>query len=1249
MKRVLFIALVVISNVALAQNTNLLWKSNTVAKARTSSAAALPQKSLYDLDLTALQQILVNAPVRMVNARTSTTMITLPNADGVFESFRVYDNPVMDPALAARYPQIKSYLAEGVDSPGARVYFSFSPLGFKSMALYPGKPTVFIEPVSADKETYTVYRKSDYKTALSRIECSVIDDAVSSIASGADARPNADDAKLRTFRLALSCTGEYTAYFGGTKALALAGMNNTLTRCNGIFEADFGLRLVLIATNDNVIYTSSSTDPYSDATSMSSWNSQLQSTLTSVIGEANYDIGHLLGATGGGGNAGCIGCVCNSGSKGSGYTSPSNGIPVGDNFDIDYVAHEIGHQLGANHTYTHVTEGTSAQMEPGSGSTIMSYAGITTKDIQRHSDPYFHAISIQQVTNNIKIKTCPTLTNTGNSIPVVNAGLDYTIPQSTPFMLTGTASDANGDALTYAWEEMDLGTAATSTPTSTATAGPTFRSYIPTTSPTRYFPRMATVLTGLTTTAGTEIPWEVMPTVSRTMNFRLTVRDHRAGGPSNNSDDAIVTVNAAAGPFLVTAPNTAVSYSGGTTQTITWNVAGTTANGVNCANVNILLSTDGGLTFPTTLLSGTANDGSENVVIPNTAGTANRIMIKGSNHIFFDVSNVNFSITTGTVVVDTVPPAVVTTLAASGTTTASTNLTWTPTTDNIGVTTYDVYQNGVLKTSSALTTVSVTGLSAGTSYNYYVIAKDAAGNASPASNTAIVTTLSVDSVAPSASVLSASATTTTTTNLGWTAATDNVGVTGYNVYQNGIFKATTSSNSYVVTGLTASTTYTFYVVARDTAGNSSASSNIATVTTLSLADTTAPSTSTLSASGTTTSTTNLSWTASTDNVGVTGYSIYQNGVFKATVSGNSYAVTGLTALTTYNFYIVARDAAGNFSASSNTATVTTLSLGDVSPPSTPTLTASGTTSSTTNLSWTTATDNIGVTGYSVYLNGVLKTTTSSTSYAVTSLSALTTYSFYVIARDAAGNSSASSNIATVTTLSIVKPYCIPAPKSSAREYINKVQLGAINNLSGNNGGYANFTTISTNLALGSNNVVSITPAWSGTIYSEAYRIWIDFNKDGDFDDSGELVLSQSKNRLTVITGTIAVPSTAVLGSTRMRVAMKFNAFPSSCESFNNGEVEDYSVNITASGRFEEEESTARLDFKLYPNPVKGEILNISSLDSPTTFRIFNLLGQELINNAIEGDTIYVGTLPSGTYLIEVSNGSSVLTKRFIKQ
>ncbi|WP_264519859.1 reprolysin-like metallopeptidase [Flavobacterium sp. N1994] len=1151
--KLLIVTLLVASSFSFAQNKSSVWtattkKSNMVAL---ESRMQLPEKNLFNLDLLSLKASLSNVPSRMATSK-SNTIFSIPNAEGVLENYRVYENSNMDPALAARYPEIKSYIGIGIDNPTAKAYFSVSPLGFKSMVISGDKSAVFIEPISADLGTYTVYRKSDKAQSLTRFECSVIDVATPQV-NASTARPNADDALMRTFRLAMSCTGEYTTYFGGTKALALAAINNSLTRCNGVFENDFGARLVLIANTDLVIYTNASTDPYSAAASMSSWNSQLQSTLTSVIGEANYDIGHLFGASGGGGNAGCIGCICVNGSKGSGITSPADGIPSGDNFDIDYVAHEMGHQMGANHTFTHSNEGSGVQMEPGSGSTIMGYAGITSLDVQPHSDPFFHAVSIQQVTNNIKAKTCSINIATGNAIPTANAGLDYTIPKSTPFMLTASATDANGDALTYNWEEMDNQTTSAA-PSATKTTGVDFRSYNSSASPTRYFPRMASVLTGATTTAGTELTVEALPSVARTLNFRVTVRDNHAGGPANNSDDMIVTVNATAGPFSVTSPNTAVSYAGGSSQTVTWAVAGTTANGVNCANVDILLSTDAGNTW-STLLAATPNDGTEAVTIPNTPGTTNRIMVKGTNHIFFDVSNANFTITAG----------------------------------------------------------------------------------------------STDTVAPTAPTLSASGTTQTTTNLSWSGATDNVAVTSYDVYKDGVLLGSTASTSFVVSGLANTTTYVFTVKAKDAAGNASAASNAVSVTTLAPApDTTAPTAPTLSASGTTLTSTVLSWSGATDNVAVTGYDVYQGGVLKTSTTSTTLTVTGLSSSTAYTFYVQAKDAAGNISLASNTVTVTTLTP-DTTVPTTPTLSASGTTATTTNLSWTGATDNVAVTGYDVYKGGVFLASTTTASYAVTGLTASTAYTFTVRAKDAAGNASPDSNSVSVTTLANTVTYCASTSSITTDERIGKVVFGTISNTSTGTAGYENFTALSTNAVRGTAYTITITPTWTSTVYKEGYAVWIDYNGNGVFTDAGEKVWTKAASTTTPVSGTFTIPTTATLGATRMRVQMSYNATPtSSCQSITYGQVEDYTVNITATARIDETANTG-ISFNLYPNPVKGDMLNISNLEAPSTYRIFNMMGQELGNGKIENDAIYVGGLKTGTFLIEVSNGSSSTTKRFIKE
>ncbi|MGE4512772.1 MAG: reprolysin-like metallopeptidase [Chryseobacterium sp.] len=973
-KQLSLLGMLFLSGISFGQ-TDRLWSagSEKTTSEIFENKSNIINPRIYSLDINGLKNVLAKAPKRLAAGEKSEIIISFPNAEGKMENFKIRENSNFDPQLAAKYPDIKSYVGEGLENSSSTVYFSVSPLGLSSMEIYGDKSAVFIEPYTKDLSTYVVYKKSDKKDNLDKFECTVLDVAQKGAATSSDitARPNADDAKLRTFRLALSCTGEYTAYFGGTKANALAAMNNTMTRVNGVFEKDFSARMVLISNNDSVIYTSASSDPYSSASQMNNWNSQLQSTLTSVIGEANYDIGHLFGATGGGGNAGCIGCVCTNGSKGSGYTSPADGIPSGDNFDIDYVAHEMGHQFGGNHTFSMSNEGTGANMEPGSGSTIMGYAGITSQDIQPHSDAFFHAISIQQITNNIKAKTCPVSTNTGNSIPTANAGSDYTIPKGTPFMLTGTGTDANGDSLTYIWEQMDNAsssqTGSSSAASATKSSGPTFRSWTPQTSPVRYFPRMASVLAGATTTAGSEITVEALSNVARTYNFRFTVRDNRAGGSGNNSDDTVITVNGTAGPFSVSSQNSATTYTGGTSQTVTWNVAGTTANGVNAANVDILWSTDSGNTW-TTLLAGTPNDGSQAVTIPNSSTTTGRIMVKGSNHIFFDVNNANITVNAG-----------------SGT-----------------------------------------------------------------------------------------------------------------------------------------------------------------------ADTTAPTAPTLTASGTTSTSTNLSWSGATDNVAVTGYNVYQGTSLIGSTASTSYTVTSLTPSTTYSFSVRAKDAAGNISSSSNTVSVTTLAGSTVS-------------------------------------------------------------------------------------------YCSASATNTADERIGNVKFGTINNTSTGTSGYEDFTSVSTSVTRGTSYTISVTPVWTSTIYSEAYAVYIDYNGDGDFSDSGELAWSKTGSTTSPATGSITIPSTATLGTTRMRVMMKYSSLPSSsCGNYTYGQVEDYTLNIVSSGRSETDTKDLITDIKLYPNPVK-DILYISNTKAED-YKIFDMGGKLINSGKLERGSVNVSGLIKGAYLIQIDGTS----KRFIK-
>lgn len=820
-----------------------LWTpaKNLTNKEIKANKRAISTPTLFNLDVDKLKQIISESPRKTTKLSKSAVTISFPISESEFQNFSIYKTSNFSPELEALHPEITTYYGESINGKSAKIYFSISPLGLSSMQLRLGKEAVFVEPYDNNNSTYVVYKKSDKGISKNKFECAT------SAKSSTDGLKmgkilSADDGLLRTYRLALSCTGEYTQYFGGTKALALAAMNNTMTRVNGVFENDFAIRLVLIPEQENIIFTSASTDPYSNATAGAdgAWNTELMNVLhgtTYGIGDSKFDIGHLFGASGGGGNAGCIGCVCNNSTtydateqwywyKGQGFTSPADNVPSGDSFDIDYVAHEIGHQFGGNHTFTDSEEYTIAQVEPGSGSTIMGYAGITTEDVQAHSDPYFHAVSIQQITEYVKSTSgsCSVNTPTGNNAPTANAGADFTIPKSTPFMLTGSASDSNGDALTYTWEQMDIQNSTISNPSATKTTGPAFRSYSPTTSPVRYFPKMSSVLNGATTTAGLELNVEVLPSVSRTLKFRFTARDNKANGAGNAYDDMVVTVNSSYGPLTVTSQNAAgISYPQGSSQNVTWNVANTNTL---AANVDILLSTDSGNTW-STLITGTPNDGTQSVTIPNITSNTCRFMVKASGNIFFNVNIANFSITAPDTEVPTAP-----TLSANNTTSTKTTLSWTGATDNVAVASYDIYKDGTLVANSTTSPYTVTGLSASTSYVFTVKAKDASNNISVSSNAVTVTTLAPDTEAPTAPSLSASGTTNISTNLTFTGATDNIGVTAYEIYKDGALITTVNNSPYTVNGLSASTTYTFTVKAKDDAGNVSPLSNAVSVTTL---------------------------------------------------------------------------------------------------------------------------------------------------------------------------------------------------------------------------------------------------------------------------------------------------------------------------------------------------------------------------------------------------------------------------------
>lgn len=614
-----------------------------------------PKKfKVFTLNINELKAQLALAPSRNNVAQESNVVIAFPNSEGELKRYKIYEASVMDPILAAKHTEIQSYVGLGIDDPTARIRFSTTIFGLHTMTLSGVDGATFIDPYSKDLNYYMVFNKSQLTTNKT-FSCGVSD---AGIDLAADPQVEqlafrASNSLYKTYRLALACTIEYAAFHvnaaglgSGTlaqkKAAVLAAMVVTMTRVNGVYERDMALNMILIANNENIINITS--DTLDNANTNNILLDQNQAFIDATIGSANYDIGHVA-STGGGGVATPQG-PCNDTIKARGVTGlPS---PVGDEYDIDFVAHEMGHQFGCSHTFNSDQENcgggnrvqTSAY-EPGSGSTIMAYAGICSPhNVQQNSDAYFHARSLLQMISfvNGAGNSCANVTPISNVAPEVNAGSNYTIPFGTPFVLTGSATDANGDSLTYCWEQYNF-SSSTALPSPTATGGPNFRSLNPTTSPKRYFPAFSSVLANNLATT-----WEVIPTVSRSMVFSLVVRDNRSplGGQTERATMNVTFANV--GPFRVTSQSAPTAWDKNSTQTVTWDVAGTTANNINTANVNIRLSIDGGATFPYLLAENTPNDGSEDIIAPNVTSSNCRIMVEAVGNIFYALNTKAFYI-----------------------------------------------------------------------------------------------------------------------------------------------------------------------------------------------------------------------------------------------------------------------------------------------------------------------------------------------------------------------------------------------------------------------------------------------------------------------------------------------------------------------------------------------------------------------------------------------------------------------------
>lgn len=594
----------------------------------------------YRINDARLDQILLDAPLEDLEfSRPSRTQISLPMPDGSFELFRIEESPILSPGLAIRYPSIRDYRIVGVDNPALQGRLGRNASHLHALILSP-QGAIEINPSGGHPDYSSNYASANDEP----FACSAEDNALVQKLL-ADTPPIADLAsgsQLRIYELAVATTAEYYQARGNNDVAVLASIATVISRVNVVYESEVSIRFVLIPETDQLFSQDTTDFTNSVPATMREEN---QAFIDGILDDDDYDIGHVFGTSPGGGNAaGSVVCVDGSKARGASGLNVANNPATENGFGgYRLVAHEIGHQFSAGHSWSgsqgSCTPGQFSQSnayEPLSGTTIMAYPGTCDSDNITGGpvDPYFHTHSYDQIVNysvSGNGNSCAQIQNTGNSAPIVDAGPDYTIPADTPFTLTGSAADPDGDALTYAWEQYDVAPAQIS-PLVDNGDNPLFRSFPPSASVSRTFPQLSDILSD-TTTLG-----EMLPQDDRTMTFRFTARDNLPAGGGVDYDTAIV--NVVGSPFFLTSPNGGETLNAGCAGTATWTVGG----GSIAPNANLLLSTDSGLTFPQTLASAVPNDGSEDFVVPCIASAAARLRAEGDGNIFFDVSDNDFNI-----------------------------------------------------------------------------------------------------------------------------------------------------------------------------------------------------------------------------------------------------------------------------------------------------------------------------------------------------------------------------------------------------------------------------------------------------------------------------------------------------------------------------------------------------------------------------------------------------------------------------
>lgn len=655
LRQLLLVSFVFLSQYLSAQE---IWKSalpDAAGSLLRKEQTAIPADGKYrlmELNQAGLQQLVANARFLTGEAGRIARQFTLelPLPSGGFVKAWVEESSISSPEMERQIPDLRTYKLTDPATRSSLGRISISKAGVTGLIFTPAG-SVYIHPV--EKNTHIIYHTSDLQIPKDvRCALTVSEDELNNLGNLAG-KTNAGDCQLRTYRLAVAATGEYYTWAGSSYANSLAYITICINTVNAIYERDAAIRFTIVTTSD-IVYTDAATDPY--GTTLNGTLLTANNNATDFeLGAGNYDVGILFNNAWDGGLAQLNSvCTIDHGRSAAGLTfgtgaNPTPG-PQGPVFDA-MVAHEIAHQFSATHTMAASNGGcsgnntASSAWEPGGGSTIMAYAGVCTGNAyQNYPDLVFHTGNIAQIANYATLgngNTCPTTTALSNTAPNVTvAGTSYTIPALTPFVLTAVGTDNEANTLTYSWEQMDANAITTLSPQAASVSGPNFRVMPPSENPTRYFPNLPALINGTAT------PYEVLPSSTRTLNFRVNVRDNASGGGCNVQEDVAVSTDASGGPFTVTSQSTPVALvaNGSNTFTVTWNVANTNAAPFNTSNVTILFSADGGANFNYTLLTSTSNDGSESIIVPNFTTSAGRIMVRAVGNIFFNVNAANISI-----------------------------------------------------------------------------------------------------------------------------------------------------------------------------------------------------------------------------------------------------------------------------------------------------------------------------------------------------------------------------------------------------------------------------------------------------------------------------------------------------------------------------------------------------------------------------------------------------------------------------